>query len=111
MVILFHLKNLSYVGRRPSDIFPVVSDNKPDKKYYFSCQIFFCMIQYDLVPEVSNFSLCHSAHATIQAKKTDTKRILSDGLDGGENIQPFDLPPSTTDWQSKVRQLNNKSKI
>jgi hypothetical protein len=25
-------------------------------------------------------------------------------------VEPLDLPASTTDWQSKVRQLNNKLK-
>lgn len=28
MVILFHFKNLSYVRRKPSDIFPVVNKKK-----------------------------------------------------------------------------------
>jgi hypothetical protein len=42
LLVLFHLKNLSYVRRRPSDIFPIVSsENICTKTLYFPHELFF----------------------------------------------------------------------
>ncbi|CAF4112572.1 unnamed protein product [Rotaria magnacalcarata] len=85
MLILFYLKNLSYVRRKPSDIFSV----------------------YDIAQEVSNISLCHCAYAIIEENNINHEKNSNIDSDVDRMFKPFDLPASKTDWQNIVRQLKD----
>ncbi|CAF3562642.1 unnamed protein product [Rotaria socialis] len=85
MLILFHLKNLSYVQRKPSDIFPV----------------------YDIVQDVSNISLCHCAHAIIEENNINHEKNSNIDSNVDRMFKPLDLPASKTDWENIVRQLKD----